>query len=237
MRPIPDYENEYLISETGEVTRRETGRVIRPSLNPQNGYLYVGLWKDNKGKTCSVHRLVARTFIPNPDQKPFVNHKDSNRTNANKNNLEWATQSENTQHGYDFGNMSQRAQRRFKEFELDVILQTFLSDITMTAIARQHECGLSRLTINLRKRAADTGLLEDFESQLRLQKVSRNTNANENKKKRVSQYTPQGEHIATFSSLNEAAKALGKKSAGSISNALNPLHPQEKAFGFLWKYT
>ena len=76
-----------------------------------NGYFYVGLWKNGKRKTCSVHRLVAFTFLDNPENKPQVNHKDEDKTNnfvflnedgsvdKEKSNLEWSTPEENSNHG------------------------------------------------------------------------------------------------------------------------------------------
>lgn len=53
------------------------------------GYLYVTLFKNNKGKTCRIHRLVAEAFIPNPENLPTVNHKDQNKSNNCVDNLEW----------------------------------------------------------------------------------------------------------------------------------------------------
>jgi len=236
MKPIPNYENEYTISEDGAITRIETGRILSPSTNPQNGYLYISLWKGNKGRTFSVHRLVATVYIPNPLNKPFVNHIDSVRSNPHKDNLEWATQSENIKHSYEFGHMSQEAKRRFKSFELDMLLQSFLSGLTMTALSEAEECGLSRLTINLRKHAEQTGLISEFKEQLVLQKCMRNRAANVTKRTRISQYSLDGIYLREYGSLTEAASTLGKKSSGSISNALNPNHPQTKAYGYLWKY-
>ena len=55
----------------------------------RSGYLAVGLTKDNKQSTFSIHRLVAEAFIPNPDELPQVNHKDEDKTNNCVNNLEW----------------------------------------------------------------------------------------------------------------------------------------------------
>lgn len=55
-------------------------------------------------------------------------------------------------------------------------------------------------------------------------------------KNAVLQYTTSGDYIAEFDSITAAAKAIGKKSSGSISNALNPSHPQKFAYGYLWKF-
>lgn len=52
----------------------------------------------SKQKHFMIHRLVAQTFIPNPDKKPFVNHKDGDRSNNKVDNLEWCTKTENERH-------------------------------------------------------------------------------------------------------------------------------------------
>lgn len=62
------------------------------------GYLQVALQKHKKRKDEKIHRLVAEAFIPNPENKPQVNHIDGDKTNNNVNNLEWTTTSENQLH-------------------------------------------------------------------------------------------------------------------------------------------
>lgn len=67
------------------------------------GYLHVLLYKDGKNKDHRAHRLVAQSFIPNPENKPEVNHIDGNKENNNINNLEWVTGTENKKHAYKIG--------------------------------------------------------------------------------------------------------------------------------------
>lgn len=78
-------------------------RELKPTPNPK-GYLKVSLGiGNNKHKTLSVHQLVALAFIPNPDNKPQVNHIDGDKTNNNVNNLEWVTGQENHKHKCENG--------------------------------------------------------------------------------------------------------------------------------------
>lgn len=73
-------------------------RELTYTLN-NRGYYSIGIMK----KTFMVHRLIAKAFIPNPKNKPFVNHIDGNKLNNSMNNLEWCTAQENTQHSFDAG--------------------------------------------------------------------------------------------------------------------------------------
>jgi len=75
------------------------GRILSPADNG-NGYKFVQLWKENKPYRRYVHVLVAEAFIPNPNNKPHVNHKDTNKANNHVNNLEWVTDNENMIHSY-----------------------------------------------------------------------------------------------------------------------------------------
>jgi hypothetical protein len=92
---IDGYSN-YEVSSFGNVRNKNTGRILKAS--SIGGYCSVGLSNIKFQKTYSVHQLVAKAFIPNPENKPQVNHKDKNGLNNNINNLEWVSNKENSIH-------------------------------------------------------------------------------------------------------------------------------------------
>lgn len=86
----------YEVSNLGQVRNKKTKRILRQAT--QGGYKCVGLMLNDEHKHCSVHRLVAKEFIENPENKPQVNHIDKNRSNNIVSNLEWTTAKENNEH-------------------------------------------------------------------------------------------------------------------------------------------
>lgn len=92
--------DDYKISSSGSVFSSKCGRILKP--RKRNGYYVVSLY-NVQGKTIAIHRLVALHFIPNPFNKPYVNHKDGNKLNNAKGNLEWSTAKENTSHSISIG--------------------------------------------------------------------------------------------------------------------------------------
>lgn len=96
-KPIPDYPK-YEINEFGVVRNAETHYVISQRMNRQ-GYLFVQLINNNKNNIELVHRLVALTFIPNPNYLPYVNHIDECSVHNSAENLEWVSPKENSNHG------------------------------------------------------------------------------------------------------------------------------------------
>ena len=93
-KDIANYDN-YEVSTFGNVRNKKTNRILKPANN--GGYLYFGL-SNIKTKTFPAHRLVAETFIENPENKAHVNHKDKNGLNNHLSNLEWNTPKENNIH-------------------------------------------------------------------------------------------------------------------------------------------
>lgn len=107
-KDIKGYEGLYEVSSHGQIrgyqkTGPGSSLLSRPTalnlIEDANGYMRVNLCKPGrKRRHAAVHRIVAETFLPNPDSKPCVNHRDSNRTNNHISNLEWCTHSENSRH-------------------------------------------------------------------------------------------------------------------------------------------
>lgn len=94
------YDN-YFVDKEGRVWNSK-GKEKSQHLS-RDGYPCVMLWKDNKGTFKTVHRFVAQAFIPNPENKPCVNHIDGDKANNKVENLEWVTYSENTIHAFETG--------------------------------------------------------------------------------------------------------------------------------------
>lgn len=131
-RDIPNYEGIYQVSNLGRVKRlqREEMRpcivrngykvkgfsisiselLLKPS-DTRDGYKRVSLCKKGKQEYLRVHRLVASAFIPNPDNKPQVNHLDNNRSNNVVTNLEWCTAKENAEYASKQGRLIGRKGR------------------------------------------------------------------------------------------------------------------------------
>ena len=99
--PIVDYEG-YYITTDGRVWSEKSKKFLS-QFPHKNGYLLCDLYHDGKRKQHKIHRLVALTFIPNPENKPQVNHIDGNKANNHIDNLEWASAKENTKHAWDSG--------------------------------------------------------------------------------------------------------------------------------------
>jgi hypothetical protein len=134
---IEGYEGLYYIEPNGEIYSMDRtieykdgrvyfyeGQILKPSIN-SHGYYCVHLCKDSTKKKYSVHRLLALTYIPNPNNYPCVNHKDCNRQNNNLNNLEWCTQEYNSQSlntMKNFGNVYFHNDKRSKCYEARYIL-------------------------------------------------------------------------------------------------------------------
>lgn len=91
----------YSINIMGEVRNDITGRILKTKAYSR--YKMATLYKNNRVSKMLLHRLLALTFIPNPNNCPEVNHKDGNKLNNDIDNLEWCTSSQNKYHAYKYG--------------------------------------------------------------------------------------------------------------------------------------
>lgn len=125
-KDVKNYEGKYQVSNKGSVkslTRQVTnsqgtvqtypGKLLKPDVltTTFSNYQRVTLSKSNKTSRHSVHRLVAEAFIPNTDNKPYVNHLDNNAENNAVGNLEWCTHSENMLHAQKQGRLFESQSR------------------------------------------------------------------------------------------------------------------------------
>ena len=98
-KDVVGYEGLYKVSSFGNVLSVKRGIYLNKK-SKRSGHLYIGLSKNNVRKNKYVHRLVAIAFIPNPENKPEVNHINGNPKDNNLYNLEWNTRYENSIHSY-----------------------------------------------------------------------------------------------------------------------------------------
>jgi hypothetical protein len=90
----PELSN-YEVSSLGRVRNIKTGRILANNVD-KDGYFYVGLYQDKKKYRRNIHRLVALTFIPNPDNLPIVDHINQDRQDNRVENLRWTTHKGNS---------------------------------------------------------------------------------------------------------------------------------------------
>ena len=98
VKPVPGYEGLYSVSDDGRVFSHVRNRELKPKID-RYGYKAVTLFKDGKSHYTTIHRIVAKTFLPNPLTKRCVNHINEIKTDNRVENLEWVTVKENDNHG------------------------------------------------------------------------------------------------------------------------------------------
>jgi hypothetical protein len=101
-KSVEGYEDLYEVSNFGNMRRIGKNVYLKPN-NTGKGYSKISLSRKSKIKQVTIHRLVAKNFIPNPDNKPQVNHIDGDKTNNHVDNLEWVSNQENRTHAVENG--------------------------------------------------------------------------------------------------------------------------------------
>lgn len=181
---------------------------IRKGVKNKQGYLFLSLCKNGRSRNYFISRLVAMHFIPNPENKPYVDHIDTNPLNNRVDNLRWCTQKENMNNPISVNKISESRKGRK------------MTEETRKKISESHKG---------RKKSEETRKKMSQAQQGKI--VSEETR--EKKYKKIIQSTRDNIFIKEYPSIKEAAKE-NMISITSISNALNGR--AKSAGGFTWKY-
>ena len=247
-RPIPCFENKYIVSNNGKVVSLNfKGLGIKKEMSPwlHHGYKQVTLCINGKAKQIPIHRLVALAFIPNPYNLPIINHKDENPLNNRVDNLEWCT----TEYNLTYGTAIKRRTEKIKV----PILQMTTDGEFVRKFDSAKEAGLSLgvlkysciIAVCKGKQKTAYGYKWRYEDEDRyletLQKINiREYQKNINYKqgglkhsKIVCQFTLDGKLVKEFASCLIASKETGI-CKGSIQQ--NCLRIRKTTHGFIFKY-
>lgn len=182
--PVKGYEKLYEVSDTGEVRsvdrilpvtnqteRLVKGRVLLQAMNKQVQYKQVSLWKNNKGTSYYIHRLVAEAFIPNPEGKSEVNHIDGNKQNNHVSNLEWVTSGENSLHASKSG-LRVYTNRLTKDEFLDCLYDVINGE-SYQSLSNRVPYKVPFLSTKLRALAKEFNLETELNESLAIQQANR----------------------------------------------------------------
>lgn len=142
-KDVVGYEELYQVNNSGKVRSHYKGEwKIISDCSTKYGYKVVLLYKDGVRKSARVHRLVAEAFIPNPNNYPYINHKDENPANNCVENLEWCTAKYNINYGTCQQRKASKLQIPILMFDIDGNLLETFNSITdaETELRYNHEC-------------------------------------------------------------------------------------------------
>lgn len=247
-RPVVGYEGLYEVSNIGNVDslnyhRDGIRKALKQTITYRN-YKTVILFKRSKAKTCFVHRLVAESFIPNPENLPVINHKDENKLNNCADNLEWCTQKYNINYGTGI-------KRRVKSTSSPVIQLTLNGDFVSrfdSSMDAERKTGIPHSSILLACKGVKittSGYRWRYENEEKNEKAiqkreeieKRTIENRENYARRrmrpVLQYTIDGNFVAEYESCYMAGKKIGI-CKDCIRNVC--LGKRSSFMGFIFKY-
>lgn len=217
-KPIIGYESLYSVSNTGEIFSYRSNSIIRQQ--DSFGYKSVALYdKEGKCKRYRVHRVVAQTFLPNPNNLPQVNHIDSNKNNNSVCNLEWCTSKQNTNHAIKENNYFYAAHISKKQkpvYSLDRegnILEKY-----NTVAEASRKLGVSRKMVYYllgSGKRTKKGLLLYSEREIKKLVVSK-----KDIRRKIMQKDNRGNVVARFNSVTEASRT-NNIARSAVSNNLN----------------
>ena len=260
-KKVSGYEERYMVSNYGRVKSYHKHnnhccpKILKQYYKEGNRcYWKVYLFKDGKGKTIYVHRLVAKAFIPNPKNLPEVNHKDENKLNPHKSNLEWCDRKYNCNFGTLPNRMREHANRRWTEYienenrygiKHRMVHQYDLNGNYIASYNSQKEAGLetginkNSICDACKERALSAGgfiwtytkNIEEVKKKVKLAKGVKGRNRKNTLP--IEQYTLDNKYICTYKNALSAAKQNGLCYTSILMCAKEKW---KKYGGFIWKY-
>lgn len=265
-RPIIGYEEIYEVSNLGRVKglnrlsssgKRLQSKIKKPSYNRKK-YLIMSLHKDGINKTNSVHRLVAKAFIPNVNNLPQVNHKDGIKIHNYVDNLEWVTNLENMQHAVIMGLLGDRTGEKngkalSSNKEVEIIIERYnngekaseISKSTGFKIGYIREILFGKSWQNIEKEInkrddrgnwsedhAKNNLISKFQTNSKMKPIC------------IGQYTKEGKEVAKYRSIKQAEiiTGIGKSSISAVVHETKfynkdktKYSTMKEAGGYIWK--
>lgn len=253
-KDVPDYERWYQVSNLGRVKSLERHitdsnrqnrtvcykeRIIKQFVS-RTGYYTLHLTKNSKIRIFTAHKLVALAYIPNPNKYPCINHKDETRTNNNVDNLEWCTYKYNTNYGTCIQRVT--AKNLLRE---DLAKPVYQYDIDGNFICKHHSArSIARnLGFSIRsirevlygKHTSSHGYIWLREKDDEKAKSISNQCHNPKNKKKVVQYSLDGNKIAEYNSVLEAAR-ITNISNTTIGRCCNSNGYHKTAGGYKWEF-
>lgn len=238
-KPVVGYEGVYEVSNLGRVKSlprwHENGRcgymtkgkILKQRLN--KGYLCVTLIQNNKRKHCDVHRLVAKAFIPNPNNYPCVNHKDENPNNPRWDNLEWCTVAYNNSYGTKLERQSKATSKKVYQYSLDgelIKIWNSVKECTENGFQGTHVSGCC-----LGKGKTHKNFIWSYKP---LKTINKSDYISSVAPKKVYQYTLKKELVKIWNSIYECRE--GGFYPSSISCCCNKKEKYKTHKGYIWSY-
>lgn len=208
----------YSVSNLGRV-RREDGFIPHSSLD-KDGYKRVSIQvgEGHQYKTVKIHRLVCLAFIDNPQNKPCVDHIDSNRQNNNVANLRWATVQENN---------STDVVRRYRKEHMEKHNIGFIDGKPIWLGRHHSQETKNKISLQNHGRVRS----EEYRERQRIRMIGKR---NVKCFKPVSQYTLDGVFLCRWPSVKDAMESIPNAQGGAIYKCATGKYKQ--AYGYMWRY-
>ena len=239
-KDVPGWEDRYMVSNTGKVWSKCTNKIRKTDFTP-DGYEVIMLARDGKQYGTFVHRLVAKAFLPNPNNLPIVNHKDENPRNNHVDNLEWCTYSYNNTYNNVHLRTAQKIGRKVYQYNSngDLIGEYYSGKEAARILGIKSDSNISDCC-NGRLYTIYGYVLsyDELSKEEVLERFEKSNNSipvknNPKMSKPLAQYDSNMNLIATFPSAREAHRQLGY-ALSSIASTCRGEH--KTCHGFIFKY-